>query len=805
MVELLAPAGNPEALEAAIAEGADAVYLGLKSFNARMRSSNFAWNQFEATVDVLHKRNKKIYVTVNTVVTENEMERLYRFLAYLNNVGPDGIIVQDLGLIQMAHKYFPNLKLHASTQLNIASAKAANAMSRWGVSRTVLARELSLEEIRAVHANTSCELEVFVHGALCVSESGLCLFSSYLGGKSANRGMCTQACRRLYTAHEPEGDREGYFFSPADLQLIEYIPDLIQAGVASFKIEGRMKSAEYVGTVVSAYRYVIDNWDADKKAAVETGKRILANDFARKKTSYRFKSTRAEEVLNPDQAGGTGIYLGVIDGIKKSAVEEVPFKDGTRAVHYVQLKDGHYAPEKGDSVRIHKKDDSGRESWKIQDIMESKSGAWLQLPADSGKGDSVYLLQTKAMTKRYPRLLPASLEKYRKQPNDEALPILTLEAGFPTLSDSSKTAPSKAPSATPAGAALPARSTAAATAPSATPVKKSLAKKPADIFPEGLYVQVSSIEDLHTILADKPVRVIINLNEDTYPALAGQQSKQQQSNQHQSTQPQPNTQQAKPLPFSKREIFISLDPFVPQEQEPILAEQLEQLSAQGYTQFIVNNPAHISMLRNKKNFLVAGPYLYTFNCWAVSWLQENGICAYIPPAESSQANIETVFAPELRPQVLLPLFSYSVLFRMRFTLPKNYNFLYFSDKQGEAFRAFSTPSASFVLSDKPFSVVDRYHALQHHQFSRFLLDFSHTTVERRAYRFILQSLRSGTPLPDSVRFNWKEGFYDPQRVEELKQLGQKSAAERDSKTSGGRRKPPKGRSQNRRENQTRRK
>ena len=772
MVELLAPAGNPEALEAAIAEGADAVYLGLKSFNARMRSSNFAWNQFEATVDVLHKRNKKIYVTVNTVVTENEMERLYRFLTYLNNVGPDGIIVQDLGLIQMAHKYFPQLKLHASTQLNIASAKAANAMSRWGVSRTVLARELSLEEIRAVHANTSCELEVFVHGALCVSESGLCLFSSYLGGKSANRGMCTQACRRLYTAHEPEGDREGYFFSPADLQLIDYLPDLIQAGVASFKIEGRMKSAEYVGTVVSAYRYVIDNWETDKKAAIETGKRILANDFARKKTSYRFKSTRAEEVLNPDQAGGTGIYLGIIDGIKKGAVQEVPYKDGTRAVHYVQLKDGHYTPEIGDSVRIHKKDDSGRESWKIQDIMESKSGAWLQLPADSGKGDSVYLLQTKAMTKRYPRLLPASLEKYRKQPNDETLPLLTLEAGFPTLGKTNKTASSKSASATPAEAALPAKSA------SATPVKKSLAKKPADIFPEGLYVQVSSIADLHTILADKPVRVIINLNEDTYPALSGQQSKQQQT---------------KPLPFSKREIFISLDPFVPQEQEPILTEQLERLTAQGYTQFIVNNPAHISMLRNKKNFLVAGPYLYTFNCWAVSWLQENGICAFIPPAESSQANIETVFAPELRPQVLLPLFSYSVLFRMRFTLPKNYNFLYFSDKQGEAFRAFSTPSASFVLSDKPFSIVDRYHALQHHQFSRFLLDFSHTTVDRRAYRFILQSLRSGTPLPDSVRFNWKEGFYDPQRVEELKQLGQKSAAERKVKTSKGR---PKSRRQN---------
>ena len=728
MVELLAPAGNPEALAAAIAEGADAVYLGLKSFNARMRSSNFAWNQFEATVDVLHKRNKKIYVTVNTVVTEDEMERLYRFLTYLNNVGPDGIIVQDLGLIQMAHTYFPKLKLHASTQLNIASAKAANAMSRWGISRVVLARELGLEEIRAVHAQTSCELEVFVHGALCVSESGLCLFSSYLGGKSANRGMCTQACRRLYTAHEPTGDREGYFFSPADLQLVEYIPDLMQAGVSSFKIEGRMKSAEYVGTVVSAYRYVIDNWETDKKAAVETGKRILANDFARAKTSYRFKSERAEDALNPDQAGGTGIYLGIIDKIKKGAVQEVSSKDGMRTVHYVLLKDGHYTPEKGDSVRIHKKDDSGRESWKIQDVMETKSGAWLQLPADSGIGDSVYLLQTKAMTKRYPRLLPASLEKYRRQPNDEALPIVTLEAGFPSLSRQA----------------------------TSVPVKKSLSRKTTDIFPEGIYVQVSSIADLHTILADKPARVIVNLNEDTYPGLD-------------------ERQQSKTLPFAKREIFISLDPFVPQERESVLEEQLKRLTGQGYTQFIVNNPAHISLLRGQKNFLVAGPYLYIFNCRAVSWLQQNGIYAYIPPAEASQRNIEMVFAPELRPQVLLPLFSYSVLFRMRFTLPKNYNFLYFSDKQGEMFRAFSTPSASFVLSDKPFSIIDRHQALLRHQFSRFLLDFSHTSIERREYRFILQSLRAGTPLADSVRFNWKEGFYDPQRVEELRQLGQKSA------------------------------
>jgi len=244
MTELLAPAGNIEALDAAIGEGADAVYLGLKSFNARLRSSNFAWNQFEAAVQSVHKLGKKIYVTVNTVSEESETERLYRFLSYLNNVGPDGIIVQDFGVIRMCQEFFPKLELHASTQMNVESAAAANLLCRQGVKRVVVARELGLDEIKSIKANTNAELEMFVHGALCVSESGLCLFSSYLGGKSANRGMCTQACRRFYTADNGGSEEQGYYFSPCDLQRIEHVPDLMQAGVASFKLEGRMTSAE---------------------------------------------------------------------------------------------------------------------------------------------------------------------------------------------------------------------------------------------------------------------------------------------------------------------------------------------------------------------------------------------------------------------------------------------------------------------------------------------------------------------------------------------------------------------------------
>ena len=743
-IELLAPAGNTEALDAAVNEGADAVYLGLKTFNARMRSSNFAWSQFEAAVDSLHKRNKKVYVTVNTVLTQEETEKMYRFLKYLDSVSPDGIIVQDLGIVQMAKTHFPKLKLHASTQMNIASAKAANALSRFGISRVVLARELSLKEIEAVNLNTSCELEVFVHGALCVCQSGLCMFSSYLGGKSANRGMCAQACRRLYTAHTPQGDKDGYYFSPHDLQLIDYVPDLIKAGVSSFKIEGRMKSAEYVGTVVSAYRHVIDNWEKNKKEAVETGRRILAGDFARKKTSFLFVSSKAEEILNPNQAGGTGIFLGTIDKTAQFKIKEVEGKtkeEPMRKVHYVLLKGGSYTPDFGDSIRLHTKDDRGRESWKIQDIRiekasSKKSGSadevWIQVPADFGIGDSVYLLQTKSMSKHYPPVLPKTLSSFRKRPGDDKLQELKLyPEGKPAGNENVK-----------AGAKNKQDDKRS---------KKILSKSNIDIFPDGFYVQVSSVSSLHTILSDKPVRVIINLNEDTREALAG------------------TAKSGKPLPFSKREIFISLDPFMGQAESDELELYLMSLIEKGYTQFVINNPAHITMLKNKNLNLVAGPYLYSFNRWAVKWLQENNILKFISPIENSQKNLEEVYAPGMRKQVLIPVFAYPALFRMRFTLPKTYDFLYFSDKQGEAFKAFSTPSASFVLPEKPFSITDRIGSLEKKGFDKFLLDFSHTEIERGEYRHIVNSCRKGVFLEDTSRFNWKEGFYDPVKIEARKQ------------------------------------
>lgn len=732
MVELLAPAGNIESLEAAIGEGADAVYLGLKNFNARLRTTNFAWNQFEATVESLHRRNKKVYVTVNTVCEERETERLYRFLSYLNQIGPDALIVQDFAVMRMAQEFFPNLELHASTQMNVESSNAVRLLQKNGVKRAVLARELNLEEIKKIKDETNAELEIFVHGALCVSESGLCLFSSFLGGKSANRGMCTQACRRFYSAEVPSGVKQGYYFSPCDLQLIDYIPALIDAGVDSFKIEGRMKSAEYVGNVVAAYRYVIDHYKEDKKGAIAAGKRILASDFARSKTSYWYGfsspeegiKAAAEKILNPNQAGGTGIYLGKIDKLKpapKELIESLrktlPANSDEKLfqIQFATLKGGSYEPDPGDSIRLHKKDDTGRESHKIRSVEfdEESDKRWIDIPQGFTSGDEVYLLQMKAGTKRYSRILPPDLAKYRRQPRDEKLPILDL-----------------------------------------TPIKD----KELDYFPEGIYVQVSSIADVFAIQGINPVRIILEYNSETGYDLLNKKTV---------------------LPFSKKQIYILLDPFCTSSQEDTLLQNLEKLIEMGYFNFVANNLAHIQMLKDKKVNIIGGPYLYTFNRWSVSWLENQNLGAFIMPYENSRRNLEATYEANVRGRVLVPVFAYPALFRMRFSLPEDYDFLYFEDKEGKEFKVNSTVDGSFVMPEEPFSILDKVTYINSSGFKRILIDFSKTKVNRAQIKAVITSLSKGQPLPGISRFNWKDGFYSPQQMEEYK-----AANERASSASG---------------------
>ena len=255
-VEILAPAGSYDSLVAAIAAGADAVYIGGTRFGARAYADNLDVDAMCKAIDYVHLHGRKIYLTVNTLLKEQELEELYSYLLPYYQHGLDAVIVQDIGVLQYIRKQFPDLPIHASTQMTITNLLGAKMLENLGVERVVTARELQLGEIREISDNTNLEIESFVHGALCYSYSGQCLFSSMIGGRSGNRGQCAQPCRLPYSV---EGAKKNqYLLSPKDMCTLEQIPELIDAGIFSFKIEGRMKKPEYVALVTSMYRKYVD-------------------------------------------------------------------------------------------------------------------------------------------------------------------------------------------------------------------------------------------------------------------------------------------------------------------------------------------------------------------------------------------------------------------------------------------------------------------------------------------------------------------------------------------------------------------
>lgn len=382
--ELLAPAGSLESFFAAIEKGADAVYAGLQEFSARARAKNFSLAQMERMLAYAHGQNRRIYITLNTLVKENELPQLVDTLAALAGMRVDGVILQDLAVARLIRNHFPSIPLHASTQLTIHNTPGVKMLQELGFQRAVLARELAVDEIAAIAASTPIEIECFVHGALCFSISGQCFFSSLLGGHSGNRGRCAQPCRRLYSHR----GKEGHYFSTSDLSAIDLLPDLIKAGVKSLKIEGRMKSAEYVASVVEAYRTVLDAPEKSHKEALTVAKGILKYSFGRTPTKGFLASQQPDDIANPWQKGGTGRYIGQIKSIKgKNLVFE------TRDALYV-----------GDRLRAQPKSDMAGQAWTLREMtfnrrksMEAPAGSIVEVetPFSFSVGDSIYKVSSK--------------------------------------------------------------------------------------------------------------------------------------------------------------------------------------------------------------------------------------------------------------------------------------------------------------------------------------------------------------------------------------------------------------------------
>jgi U32 family peptidase len=374
-MELLAPAGNPESFHAAIEAGADAVYLGTGEFNARLRAPNFTIPTLSRLIPYAHQHRVKVYVTLNTLIKQQELEPACHLLYQLEQLGVDAIITADLGLADIARRFFPGLRLHASTQVFFHNSPGLTTARELGFSRVVLARELTLAELAALGGMTGRpEIEVFVHGALCYSFSGVCLASSFLGGSSGNRGRCTQVCRRVFS----DGTSRASFFSLKDFCALPLLEDLRRAGVAALKIEGRMKNAAYVHTVVSLYRQAIDHPEQAEALAAQAD-----SDLAREKTTYFLAGPSSAAHVSDRPYGGTGIYLGIVTSVEGN---------------WLKLSAATQAPDPGDTLRVHPPSGYAGSVCKVRAIGKEADALaiFVDDAANLSAGAGVYIIEQKS-------------------------------------------------------------------------------------------------------------------------------------------------------------------------------------------------------------------------------------------------------------------------------------------------------------------------------------------------------------------------------------------------------------------------
>lgn len=315
-IELLAPAGNMNSLRASVMAGCDAVYLGGINFGARAFSKNFNNDEIIEAIRFCHLYGVKVYVTVNTLIYENEVESFMEYVEFLHKNNVDALIIQDFGMFDLVRKTFPNLELHASTQMHIHNLDGVELMEKLGMQRVVLARETSIDEIKYIKENSNIELEVFIHGALCISYSGQCLMSSLIGGRSGNRGACAGSCRLKYDVIDNDGNKLNkgeYPLSTKDLNTLEYVGELIDNGVSSLKIEGRMKSPQYVYMVVSLYRKAIDSYYEKGYIEIDENDILkLKKIFNRNFTKGFLFNTDNNDLINGYRPNHMGVPIGNI-------------------------------------------------------------------------------------------------------------------------------------------------------------------------------------------------------------------------------------------------------------------------------------------------------------------------------------------------------------------------------------------------------------------------------------------------------------------------------------------------------------
>ncbi len=785
-LELLAPVGSLESFFAAVENGADAVFCGLKTFSARAKAKNFTLEELERLKGYAEARGVKIYVALNTLIKECELRAIIELLAELDYLSVDGLIIQDLGLYRIAHQHFPGIPLHASTQMLTHNLAGVLMLQRLGFRRAVLARELTLREITAISMHSNLELEHFVHGALCYSMSGHCLFSSYIDGRSGNRGRCIQPCRRRYHM----GRESGFHFSTSDFSAIEHIPDLVKAGVSSFKIEGRMKSAEYVATVVSSYRMVIDAAAGEEKKTIQAAQENLNNAMGRSSSHGFLKGTDNKDLVLLKQKGGIGKIIGRVQGVQGKSVS---FKTAD-AIHV------------GDRLRIQPGNDRAGQGFtirtlKIQNrtVKRAGGGSFVSIPlpfqAKFRNGDLVFKLSTgKAFTMSEEaccrRLSSAALRSHPVHITIHCTPDvlavfatvagLEVEKKYSVQSFVAEHSPLseatlwKVFSSTD-NAVLSLASLQAENLPSIV-IKPSRLKEIRREFYGDLFsalqmklqqkksIKLREIESTFAQGVDEPMvqaeSTLFVVSDDTQDLEAVSEN--------------PDIQFIFPLTESfykrvfqnkehvqgiKEQIIWDLPSVVFDRKWPELEKMVASLKDFGFATFRLNNHAHCMLFAKYSDVkLIAGPWLYSMNSQAMKATGELGVHKWTLSLEDDHFNIGGLLVGKEGRNILVIVYSPVDLFTSRITPSVSEKNIILEGGTGDLLHLTRKHGLTVTQAEKPYSLIGNLDRLQKMNCSNFVLDLRGTGLLSTKGQDILQAYYEDRYLPEVTPFNFERGL-----------------------------------------------
>ena len=692
--ELLAPAGGLEAFFAALDSGADAVYCGFAEFSARAKARNFSLAELERMASYAHQYQRRLYVALNTLVKEQELPRLVDILAALAGMRVDGIIIQDLGVWRLASSYFPELPLHASTQMTIHNAAGVRMAERMGFVQAVLARELTLAEIAAIRQETTIGLEHFVHGALCFSISGQCFFSSWITGQSGNRGRCAQPCRRRYLQRE----EPGFHFSTSDLCAIEMLPELIRAGVSSFKIEGRMKSADYVARVVSAYRLVLDAPERERKQAVRQAGELLAQTFGREPTKGFLSGFVPAAIADPSRSGTLGKRLGEV-AVLGGGMLGFTCNDRLHT---------------GDRVRVQPQGDQASSGFSVRALQVNgravkvaRPGDFVRIPLPEGKGffrkgDAVFKVGGKPAFTQGPeacraRLAEVSLSPLAQSQRDD-LEYRQAQA-------------------------------------MASLLPKQTCRQPV----AALSLTVVGRDQRDLSLLDTPglSRIVLPLTPQNLAGLKGMATR---------------------LAALGRRLIWELPAMLFGVEWEEYRRGVRMLYNHGCRSFRLNNLGHLPLFAKLDNLeLLGGPRCYVMNSQAGLAWQELGLHGFTANLEDDARNIVELLQRPLNYPLALTVYSPVTVLLSRIPIRLGRAGALRSESE-EEFRVRTSHGLTEVTAEHAFSLLGHGRELARIGVTEVVVDLSHCGAQSKLGQQVLSAWQGDQSLPDTVNFNFQRGL-----------------------------------------------